>query len=284
MPFFSVVIPVYNASAYIEQCLHSIIGQTFKDFEIIIVNDGSTDDSMHKVNQFFEAFPDCTPLILHHPVNRGLGAARNSGTFRANGRYIAFLDADDYWTVTRLEKIASYLEIFPLWDLVYHPVIEFYNGKQRKRKAYFPTAIDDFILKGNPLAPSAVVLSRKVALEHPFSTDLKLLGVEDLDLWFRLMLADVRMAMIPEPLTFYRLTSGLTSRIIQHLHRCENVLKSYLEYEYVAPAMQRKYYEAARLMHKTGRHRRAEVFYRWSKNKDLKTNILRLINRMNISI
>lgn len=284
MPFFSVVIPVYNASEHITECLHSVIGQTYKDFEIIIVNDGSTDDSMKKVTDFFEAFPDYEPKIVHHNYNRGLGAARNSGVFRANGKFIAFLDADDYWAVTRLEKAASYLEIFPIWDLLYHPVIEFYNGRQRKRSAHFAGGLDDFILKGNPLVPSAVVLSRKVALEHPFSTDRTLLGVEDLDLWFRLMQAKVQMAMIPEPLTFYRITTGLTSHIMQHLSRCEKVFKSYLKEEYIATAMQRKYYEAARLMQKTGRHTRAEIFYRWSKNKDFKTRILRLANRLHMAM
>lgn len=284
MPFFSVIIPVYNAAEYISDCLHSVIGQTCKDFEIIIVNDGSTDDSMQKVSEFFEAFPDFEPKIIHHPRNRGLGAARNSGIFRANGKYIALLDADDYWAITRLEKIASYLEIFPVWDLIYHPFIEFYNGKQRKRKAFFARGIEEFILKGNPLAPSAAVLSRKIALEFPFSTAPDLLGVEDLDLWFRLIQADIRMAMIPEPLTFYRITTGLTANIMQHLNRCERVFNTYIKPEYIGPAMQRKYYEAARLMQKTGRHQRAEIFYRWSKNNKLKTKLLRLANRMNISI
>lgn len=284
MPFFSVVIPVYNAAKYINDCLHSVIGQTYKDFEIIIVDDASTDDSVSKINQFFEAFPGFDPIIVHHPANRGLGAARNSGTFRANGRYVAFLDADDYWAVTRLEKIASYLQIFPVWDLIYHPVIEFYKGRQRTRPATFATQLDDLILKGNPLAPSAVVLSRKIALEFPFATDRDLLGVEDLDLWIRLIRAEISMAMIPEPLTFYRLTNGLTSKIMQHLHRCEKVYKSYFNEDFITQAMKRKYYEAARLMQKTGRHRRADVLYRRSEFKDLKTKFLRLANQFNISI
>ncbi|GCD79741.1 glycosyltransferase family 2 protein [Schleiferia thermophila] len=284
MPFFSVVIPVYNASPYIEECLHSVIGQSYKDFEIIIVDDASTDDSLHKVRQFFEAFPSFEPKILTHPTNRGLGAARNTGVFRANGQYIAFLDADDYWAITRLEKAASYLEIFPIWDLLYHPVIEFYNGKRRKRHARFTTSLDDLILHGNPLVPSAVVLSRRIALEHPFVTDPAFLGVEDLDLWLRLLQAQIRTAMIPEPLTFYRITTGLTSQISIHLNRCHKVFSRYLKEEYITPAMQRKYYEAARLMQKTGRHLRAEIFYRWSNQTNIKTKLLRLLNRFKIAI
>ncbi|MFB9058013.1 glycosyltransferase family 2 protein [Mariniflexile ostreae] len=97
-PFFSVVIPLYNKQHYIVATLNSVINQTFKDFEIIIINDGSTDNSLQKVNAFQDS-----RISIYSQKNQGLSAARNAGIKKVKSNYIALLDADDLWVHDYLE-------------------------------------------------------------------------------------------------------------------------------------------------------------------------------------
>ena len=106
MPKFSIVIPLYNKENYIAETLQSVIEQTFKDFEIIIVNDCSTDKSLETVSDF----KDPRINIINHNINSGLSASRNTGIKNAEANYITFLDADDLWKPTFLEKINFLIE------------------------------------------------------------------------------------------------------------------------------------------------------------------------------
>jgi glycosyltransferase involved in cell wall biosynthesis len=92
MPFLSIIIPVYNKEAYIEDCVHSILNQTFTDFELILVNDGSTDNSGSKCRQLKT---EDDRIIVINQSNAGASAARNAGLKAATGRYIGFIDSDD---------------------------------------------------------------------------------------------------------------------------------------------------------------------------------------------
>lgn len=109
MSFFSVIIPLYNKQNYVENALQSIIRQSFTDFEIIIVNDSSTDKSVEKIIPFLS---DKIRLI-HHDNNKGLSAARNTGIKNAKANYITFLDADDLWKPHFLETIYNLITEFP---------------------------------------------------------------------------------------------------------------------------------------------------------------------------
>lgn len=104
----SVVIPLYNKEKYIERCIHSVLNQTFQNFEIVIVNDGSTDNSVFKV----ENIHDQRIQIIHQP-NSGVSAARNEGIKNSRFDYIAFIDADDEWTNDHLEVISHLIETYP---------------------------------------------------------------------------------------------------------------------------------------------------------------------------
>jgi len=108
-PFFSVVIPLYNKENYIEDTLKSVLNQTFCDFEVIIVNDGSTDNSLEKV----KSFSDTRIHIFEHKQNKGLSAARNTGIKEANTNYIAFIDADDLWKTHHLEQLHHLITSYP---------------------------------------------------------------------------------------------------------------------------------------------------------------------------
>lgn len=110
----SIIMPAYNSEKYIGVAVESLLVQTFQDFEIIVINDCSTDKTVEKVSRF----QDKRIKILHTPQNVGAAEARNLGLRYAQGKYIAFLDADDYAYPTRLEKQVSFLEKNAAIDLI----------------------------------------------------------------------------------------------------------------------------------------------------------------------
>lgn len=112
MPFFSIVIPLYNKTDFILATLDSVVNQTFKDYEIIVVNDGSTDDGLTKVKAIKNP-----KLSIHNQENKGLSAARNLGITLASGHYVALLDADDIWESNYLESMFSLIKKFPQYNI-----------------------------------------------------------------------------------------------------------------------------------------------------------------------
>jgi glycosyltransferase involved in cell wall biosynthesis len=109
MPFFTVIIPLYNKEKYIENAIKSIINQTFTDFELLIINDCSTDKSV----EIASAFVSKKVQIIHHEKNSGLAGTRNTGIKKATSNYVTFLDADDLWKPHFLEKIFHLIQNFP---------------------------------------------------------------------------------------------------------------------------------------------------------------------------
>ncbi len=111
-PLFSVVIPAFNVGSFIEETLASVLRQTCGDFELIVINDGSTDDTARKLGGIRDA-----RLSVHHTPNRGVSHARNMGIALARGTYIAFLDGDDLWAPGHLEHAAAFFREQPdiLW-------------------------------------------------------------------------------------------------------------------------------------------------------------------------
>lgn len=107
MPKVSLIIPVYNVENYIEKCLNSVVNQTLKDMEVIIVNDGSKDSSKQKIQKYLEKYPWIKYL---EKENGGLSDARNYGMPYATGKYIAFLDSDDYVEETMYEEMYNIAE------------------------------------------------------------------------------------------------------------------------------------------------------------------------------
>jgi glycosyltransferase involved in cell wall biosynthesis len=109
MAFFTIIIPLYNKESFVENTINSILNQTFTEYEVFIVNDCSTDDSVVKVKPFLSE----KIKLIEHSENKGLSAARNTGIQNANSDYITFLDADDLWKPTFLETIHQLITNFP---------------------------------------------------------------------------------------------------------------------------------------------------------------------------
>lgn len=105
---FTVIIPVYNVEKYIEECLKSVVMQTYKDYEVLIIDDGSTDNSGKICEEYAEKYKN---FRIIHKENGGISSTRNKGVENSKGEYILFLDSDDYWNDEKmLEKIANVIE------------------------------------------------------------------------------------------------------------------------------------------------------------------------------
>lgn len=127
----SVIIPVYNKEDYIRMTIQSVLNQTFSDFEIVIIDDGSTDKSKDIINEFSEN----QKITYHYQKNQGVAAARNAGIKKANGDYIAFLDADDRWDDSFLEKLNNEIDSGESCYCGYYNIKP--NGEIKKQKISF---------------------------------------------------------------------------------------------------------------------------------------------------
>lgn len=123
MPKFSIIIPVYNVEDYIKECLDSIKKQTYKDYEVIVVNDGTKDNSMDIVKKY--------PVTIINQENQGLSAARNTGAKQATGEYLLFVDSDDYLEKDTLKKINQALTNNP--DVVRFQIKEVFDNQEEKQ-------------------------------------------------------------------------------------------------------------------------------------------------------
>lgn len=193
MPLFSVVIPLYNKEPHIERTINSVLSQTISDFEIIVVNDGSTDKSPNVVKNFKD------PRIrLIHQQNAGVSAARNKGIHESKADLIAFLDADDEWTPNFLEMVLRLREKYPEAG-IYASAYLFCNSKGEKRIANYkeiPAApweglLESYFLSAaegeHPVCSSAVCIPKKILMmENGFKIGFS--WGEDDDLWGRIAL------------------------------------------------------------------------------------------------
>ncbi|MDI1255171.1 MAG: glycosyltransferase family 2 protein [Flavobacterium sp.] len=125
MAFFSVIIPLYNKANFIESALKSVLGQTFSDFEIIIVEDCSTDNSFEVASKINNP----KIRIIRHEKNNGLSASRNTGIENSTSKYLCFLDADDVWLPNYLAKIYALIQQFPDARLFATNYVEQYENK-----------------------------------------------------------------------------------------------------------------------------------------------------------
>jgi glycosyltransferase involved in cell wall biosynthesis len=197
----SVVIPAYNSGPYIAEAIRSVMMQTYPDWELIVVDDGSTDDTVEQVKPFLSD----SRISFHHKVNGGPSSARNYGIHLAKGDLIALLDADDYWLPTKLENqiviMDQYPEVgvcgtqrallSPAGDIRYYPARRAFHGRA------FPRLLFE------PLADMSSALIRRSVFEKVGLFDESLRLAEDYEFWLRVGI-HFTFHIIPEPLECYR--------------------------------------------------------------------------------
>lgn len=138
----SIVVPIYNVEKYLYQCLTSIINQTYSNLEIILVNDGSTDNSMMICEKFYEM--DSRIRIINKK-NGGLSDARNAGIDIASGKYIIFIDSDDFVEVELVEKLIKYMSEYNLQVLTFGFYVDIVNGNEDITESFI-SSTDTFIV------------------------------------------------------------------------------------------------------------------------------------------
>ena len=201
MVLFTIVIPAYNRAKIIGQTINSVLEQTHFRFELIIVDDGSTDHTAEVVHPYLKD----NRVRYYKIINSERGAARNFGVKQSKGEYVTFLDSDDIlfpWHFRiAAEKIleANSPKIFHLAYEVLH-----LNGKVIS-PPLLPSPVNDKLIEGNFLSCLGVFLRRDIALDNPFDEDRQLSGSEDYELWMRLA-SRVPILAYPE----------ITSKLIQH--------------------------------------------------------------------
>lgn len=183
-PFFTLVIPTYNRANFLPKTIASLLTQTFTDFEIIVVDDGSTDDTAEVMRNIQDA-----RVLYHQKKNEERAVARNAGANMARGTYINFFDSDDlaypnhlqtaYNTIQSLKN--ENLQFFHLGYDVKTPGGDILNVVNN-----LPAQLNDALIFGNMLSCNGVFLKKEIALQYPFTTDRALSASEDYELWLRL--------------------------------------------------------------------------------------------------
>lgn len=190
-PFFSVIIPLYNKESYIKDTIKSVINQSFSDFEVIIINDGSTDKSTIKASEINDS-----RILIINQKNSGAPVARNNGISLSKSKYIALLDADDYWHSNHLSELKKLIETFPSAGL-YCNNYQIYYTKDVVRPANFNfdfkkdcLIVDDFFKASvtNSVAWTSAVGFKKEKFDAVGGFNITLKTSQDLDLWIKMAL------------------------------------------------------------------------------------------------
>lgn len=225
MPKISVILPVYNAEKYLREAIDSILKQTFTDFELLLINDGSTDGS----EEIIKSYTDDRIIYIKNEQNRGLINSLNRGIDLAAGEYIARMDADDIALPERFEKQLKFLwernDIAMLATTYYCIDAE---GKPlpawpTDRQTITPEQIRKVLPRDNCLAHPTVMARAEVFKKYRYHPELVLQYrfihnkkySEDYDLWLRIAADGLTIAKVDEPLLYYRVLSNSVTRFGQ---------------------------------------------------------------------
>lgn len=231
-PRVSVIIPTYNRAEELRRCLGSLTKQTYKGFEVLVCDDGSTDHTSSVVDEFSKHLN----IAYNHDINFGGPARpRNRGIGLARGEYLAFLDSDDWWAPDKLRISIAHLE--GAVDVVFHDLWKTLSHDQkwfwRRIKSYQPgvAVYADLLIKGNALPNSSVVVRSSVIREiGGFSEDKHLIATEDFDAWLRIAQRTNRFKRINSCLGYYWAGGGTLSSIkVEQVSRYKYVYDRHLE-------------------------------------------------------
>lgn len=220
MPHFSVIIPLYNKAPYVRKTVESVLGQTFVDYELLIIDNGSNDGS----SEIVAGFTDSRIRIFRLEENVGVSNARNKGVSLSSSPYITFLDADDWWEPTFLEEMARLIEHHPdagIYGTGYYIV-------KNSKKRVAPIGVEEGFTEDEinycavyaktlcmPLTSITAAMPRSIFDEMGgFKSHLKL--GEDFDLWIRIALKH-KAVLLNKPLSNYNQDVDITYRGTHHL-------------------------------------------------------------------
>lgn len=256
MPLISVVMPVYNVVEFVSDAIRSVLSQTLADFELIIVDDCSPDNSI----EVCQSFNDPRIRIIRHTQNRGLAGARNTGIHAAQAPLIAFLDSDDFWHPQKLEKHLEHMQRQTSVGISFSrsAFVDRWGMPLRCYQMPLLSGITpDHLFCRNPIGNGSAPVARRevfdaIGYQAEFQGepeiryfDSELRRSEDIECWLRISLKTRWFIEgIPDPLTFYRLNEGgLSANLHKQLESWEQVVEKTRVY---APHFVERHYRTAR--------------------------------------
>ncbi|WP_167482667.1 glycosyltransferase [Leptospira kanakyensis] len=228
----SVIIPTFNHGHLLERCLNSVLNQSYRNLEIVIVDNNSIDNTKEVIRYF----RDKIQINYHLIQNNGIIAkSRNIGIQNSKGDFIAFLDSDDWWLPDKLEISMRYLEKGA--DLVYHDLwlygingIPFFFNKAKTRKLDVPVK-RDLLLNGNAINNSSVVLRRSIVEKVGYLSEAReIIAGEDYDYWIRISEVTEKFQKIPICLGYYWIGGGNISSLVRYQRIFDFVYNQYNDF------------------------------------------------------
>ena len=217
---FSVIMPLYNKAAYVKKTIRSVLEQTYPHYELIVVNDGSKDNSAEIAEKLLDGVSNAR---LINQENTGVAVARNNGVAEAKGDYVCFLDADDWWDVSFLQEMQQFIKDYPeagIWGTNYwyvkkgktHVAVPCETGYINYPKLYAETS-------AMPIWTGAVCMSKKIFMENGgFPKGIKL--GEDFLLWTKIALHH-KVAFLNKAIAYYNNDIPASLRATRNLHAPE---------------------------------------------------------------
>jgi glycosyltransferase involved in cell wall biosynthesis len=259
-PLVSIVIPTYNHAPMLQRALTTVVEQTYQNWNAIVVNNYSTDNTLEVIAEFNDPRIQC----INFRNNGVIGASRNEGITLATGEYVAFLDSDDTWFPTKIEKCVAFLENGS--DLVCHAEYWIDESGKSRLVSYGPSEAathHNLIYKGNRISTSATMVRATLLKEvNGFDVSPELISTEDYDLWIRLAARSNKFAFIDEPLgEYHRHDNNVSANIEKHLAAELALLSKHFSanarYKNVIARRRRTalaYYGAGRSLHRTSKY------------------------------
>lgn len=251
-PTVSVVMPVYNRADLVERAIRSILSQTFKDFELIIVDDGSTDNTRAVLNHWSHS--DRRIRVIGYRKNQGIAYARQYGLKAARGEFVAIMDSDDVSFPNRLEMSVRYLRDHPDVTALSAQVALFndesakavLNHKKYTNLFYEKTyrtkyTGDELFLRlifNNIFQNTVAMFRRDFVRRHHISYNTKLISAEDYDFWASFLLAGAKMTVLDNPLGFVRKHHTNTERYYEKMKDASNQITQRLIRHFFEPTQE----------------------------------------------
>jgi len=225
-PFVSVVIPTFNHAPLLKRALDSVVAQTYSDWEAIVINNFSTDETIDVVN----SFKDDRIKLVNFKNNGIIAASRNQGIKLAQGKFVAFLDSDDNWYPKKLERCIDHVMLGA--TLVCHGEMWINSDLSTRAVMYGPVSRADYqslLFRGNCISTSTTFIETELLRSvNGFDESTEIVTAEDYDLWIRLAATKPTTVFIPEILgEFHRLSNSASSAVLRNLSSEKAVLRKH---------------------------------------------------------
>lgn len=226
-PEISIIVPVYNAEVYLHQCVNSILTQSFNNFELLLVNDGSTDNSGSICDEFKK---QDERIRVFHRINRGVSYARNLGLDNALGEYVCFIDSDDWVEPNMLEEVVLNAKKNNA-ELVFIDIKHHYTSESRVYKTYRwndnpQAALVDYLKKTRDV-PGWALINRSIIENNNYRFPENLTIYEDFHLLVRLVYKSTAIAQVEKPLYNYRMQNNSIVHTTTHYKTLHDQIWAY---------------------------------------------------------